>query len=70
MVRLTGTPGDSLTLAVTTPAPPSEVPPVPGSGQGLVGLTERAALTGGRPEHGATAAGGFEVGAWLSWKEL
>ena len=70
MVRLTGTPGDSLTLAVTNPAPPTEVPPVPGSGQGLIGLTERAALTGGRLEHGATAAGGFEVRAWLPWKEL
>jgi signal transduction histidine kinase len=62
-------PGDSLTRAVTNPAPPSEVPPVPGSGQGLIGLTERAALTGGRLEHGATPAGGFEVRAWLPWKE-
>lgn len=62
-------PGDSLTLAVTNPAPPSEVPPVPGTGQGLIGLTERAALTGGRLEHCATPAGGFEVRAWLPWKE-
>ncbi|MGW0953531.1 sensor histidine kinase [Streptomyces sp. NPDC001212] len=68
-VRLVGTPGDGLTLTVTNPAPPSEVPPVPGSGQGLIGLTERAILTGGRLEHGTTTAGGFEVRAWLPWGE-
>ncbi|MEU0009230.1 histidine kinase [Streptomyces sp. NPDC006314] len=68
-VRLTGAPGDGLTITVTNPAPPSEVPPVPGSGQGLIGLTERATLTGGRLEHGTTATGGFEVRAWLPWGE-
>ncbi|MEV5085814.1 histidine kinase [Streptomyces sp. NPDC056159] len=68
-VRLTGASGDGLTLTVTNPAPPSEVPPVPGSGQGLIGLTERAILTGGRLEHGTTADGGFEVRAWLPWGE-
>ncbi|MEU6667493.1 histidine kinase [Streptomyces sp. NPDC046727] len=66
-VRLTGTPGDGLTVTVTNPAPPAEVPPVPGSGQGLIGLTERAALAGGHLEHGARPDGGFEVRGWLPW---
>ncbi|MCS0600099.1 histidine kinase [Streptomyces sp. LP11] len=68
-VRLAGTPGDGLTLTVTNPAPPADVPPVPGSGQGLIGLTERATLTGGRLTHGPTPDGGFEVRAWLPWSE-
>lgn len=40
---------------------------MPGSGQGLIGLTERALLAGGRFEHGATGDGGFAVRAWLPW---
>ncbi|WP_225825300.1 sensor histidine kinase [Streptomyces naphthomycinicus] len=67
LVRLAGTPGDGLTVTVTHPAPPADVPPVPGSGQGLIGLTERAALAGGRLEHGARPDGGFEVRGWLPW---
>jgi signal transduction histidine kinase len=43
------------------------VPLVPGSGQGLIGLTERATLAGGRLEHGPEADGGFRVRAWLPW---
>ncbi|GGW63456.1 two-component sensor histidine kinase [Streptomyces lucensis JCM 4490] len=66
-VRLAGTRGDGLTITVTNPAPPSEVPPVPGSGQGLIGLSERATLAGGRLEHGTTGDGGFRVRAWLPW---
>ncbi|QTE01867.1 sensor histidine kinase [Streptomyces cyanogenus] len=66
-VRLAGTPGDGLTVTVTNPAPSSEVPPVPGSGQGLIGLTERASLAGGHLEHGTRPDGGFEVRGWLPW---
>ncbi|MEU2711747.1 histidine kinase [Streptomyces sp. NPDC007205] len=66
-LSLTGTPGDCLTLAITNPPPTTEPAPVPGSGQGLIGLTERASLTGGRLEHGTTADGGFAVRAWLPW---
>ncbi|MGW0767096.1 sensor histidine kinase [Streptomyces sp. NPDC002676] len=66
-VRVTGAPGTGLTITVRNPAPASEVPPVPGSGQGLIGLTERATLAGGRLEHGVTADGGFEVRGWLPW---
>ncbi|WP_394429183.1 sensor histidine kinase [Streptomyces sp. SGAir0957] len=66
-VSVTGAPGDGLTIEVSNPAPPGEVPHVPGSGQGLIGLTERATLAGGRLEHGAARAGGFEIRAWLPW---
>ncbi|WP_406005982.1 histidine kinase [Streptomyces sp. NBC_00637] len=66
-VTVTGGPGDGLDVYVRNPAPVGDVPPVPGSGQGLIGLTERATLTGGRLEHGAWGDGGFEVRAWLPW---
>ncbi|MET9683545.1 histidine kinase [Streptomyces coeruleorubidus] len=66
-VSVTGAPGDGLTVSVHNPPPEGEVPPVPGSGQGLIGLTERATLAGGRLEHGHTPQGGFEVRAWLPW---
>jgi signal transduction histidine kinase len=66
-VSVTGAPGDGLTVSVHNPPPEGEVPHVPGSGQGLIGLTERATLAGGRLEHGHTPEGGFEVRAWLPW---
>ncbi|MFJ3231895.1 sensor histidine kinase [Streptomyces sp. NPDC086787] len=66
-VTVTGAPGDGLTVSVDNPAPESEPPPVPGSGQGLIGLTERATLAGGRLEHGPTRDGGFGIRAWLPW---
>lgn len=66
-VRVTGAPGDGLDVTVHNPAPEAEAPHVPGSGQGLIGLTERATLAGGRLEHRATGDGGFEVRAWLPW---
>lgn len=43
------------------------MPHVPGSGQGLIGLTERATLAGGRLEHGVETDGAFAVRAWLPW---
>jgi signal transduction histidine kinase len=66
-VVVSGGPGSGLTVDVDNPAPASEVEKVPGSGQGLIGLTERATLAGGRLEHGATGDGGFHVRAWLPW---
>lgn len=66
-VTVAGGPGDGLTIEVANPAPPGVVPKVPGSGQGLIGLTERATLAGGRLEHRARADGGFRVEAWLPW---
>jgi len=66
-VRVSGTRGDGLIVIVRNPAPPGEVPHVPGSGQGLIGLTERAALAGGSLDHGPEAEGGFRVHARLPW---
>lgn len=66
-VTVRGRPGEGLTVDIHNPAPAGPVPHVPGSGQGLIGLTERAALTGGRMEHGPTPDGGFALHAWLPW---
>ncbi|WST79705.1 histidine kinase [Streptomyces sp. NBC_01136] len=66
-VCVSGAPGDGLSVSVRNPAPPGDVPHVPGSGQGLIGLTERATLAGGRLEHGPDEGGGFAVRAWLAW---
>ncbi|MFD6620405.1 sensor histidine kinase [Streptomyces diastaticus] len=66
-VTLTGGPGAGLSVDVANAAPAGPVPPVPGSGQGLIGLTERATLAGGRLAHGPRPGGGFRVTAWLPW---
>ncbi|AYA15952.1 sensor histidine kinase [Streptomyces alfalfae] len=66
-VTVSGQAGEGLTMAVANPAPPGDVPKVPGSGQGLIGLTERASLAGGRLVHGPGSEGGFHLEAWLPW---
>ncbi|HET9379575.1 MAG TPA: histidine kinase [Streptomyces sp.] len=66
-VTVSGGPGEGLVVSVRNAAPEGDVPPVPGSGQGLIGLTERATLAGGTLEHGPTADAGFQVRAWLPW---
>ncbi|WP_399891527.1 histidine kinase [Streptomyces sp. BBFR51] len=66
-VSVTGAPGDGLAMSVRNAPPEGEVPHVPGSGQGLIGLSERASLAGGTLEHGPTPGGGFEVRARLPW---
>ncbi|MFE3325758.1 sensor histidine kinase [Streptomyces sp. NPDC059176] len=66
-VTVTGGPGEGVTVAVWNPAPAGPGGGVPGSGQGLIGLTERAMLAGGRLEHGPTGDGGFAVRSWLPW---
>ncbi|MFD0372056.1 sensor histidine kinase [Streptomyces sp. NPDC127114] len=66
-LTLRGRPGDGLTVDVRNPAPAGPVPHVPGSGQGLIGLAERATLAGGRLRHGPAPDGGFALHAWLPW---
>jgi signal transduction histidine kinase len=66
-VTVSGGPGEGVAVSVRNPAPEGDAPPVPGSGQGLIGLTERATLAGGRLEHAACVDGGFELRAWLPW---
>ncbi|WP_344049669.1 sensor histidine kinase [Streptomyces thermoalcalitolerans] len=66
-VTVAGAPGDGLDIRIRNSAPEREAPHVPGSGQGLIGLTERATLIGGTLEHGPTPDGGFEVRGRLPW---
>ncbi|MFD7864150.1 sensor histidine kinase [Streptomyces sp. NPDC059783] len=62
-----GGPGRGITVEIRNPAPVEPFERVPGSGQGLIGLTERATLAGGRLDHGPEPDGGFGVWAWLPW---
>jgi signal transduction histidine kinase len=64
-VVLDGRPGDGLVIEVRNPLPAKPFPS-PG-GTGLVGLTERVRLAGGRLDHGSTGTGDFRVHAWLPW---
>lgn len=66
LVEVTRGPG-GLEVSVTNPVP--AVPPAaatPGSGAGLIGLTERVTLAGGHLQHGQPG-GSFRVHAWLPW---
>ncbi|SCZ16448.1 Signal transduction histidine kinase [Streptomyces sp. 136MFCol5.1] len=66
-LTLAGAPRDGLTLEVTNTLPaawPSTAPP--GARQGLIGMSERAALAGGTFAHSRTADR-YQVMAWLPW---
>ena len=67
-VRLDGAAGTGLTVEVRNRLPVGgPAVPIPGAGSGLIGLSERASLAGGRLEHGRTPGGDFELRAWLPW---
>jgi signal transduction histidine kinase len=66
-VALSGGPGEGLTISVRNPLRIGSSLDVPDSGLGLVGLTERAALVGGRLTHGVTADREFALTVWLPW---
>ncbi|MEL7978227.1 histidine kinase [Isoptericola sp. F-RaC21] len=73
-VSVAGAPGDGLTIVVSNPVrsvgPVPEAPAAPPSGLGLVGLTERAELVGGRLTYGTVAedrGAAFRLEAWLPW---
>src|SRR5204862_453323 len=68
-LRLEGAPGEGLTIEVRNPAPvlAAGEPEIPGAGTGLVGLAERAKLSGGPLEHGLEPDGDFRLRAWLPW---
>ena len=68
-LRLDGGPGDGLTIEVRNPTPAlaTAEPKIPGTGAGLLGLAERATLSGGRLEHGLDDRGQFRLHAWLPW---
>ncbi|GLL07528.1 sensor histidine kinase [Dactylosporangium matsuzakiense] len=71
-VTVRAAPGDGVTVEIRNPCPMGTGggTAVPGAGIGLIGLTERAALAGGRLEHGPTPAGEFRLWAWLPWPTL
>ena len=63
-ITLEGEPGAHLTIDVSNPIGGASV--IPGSGTGLVGLTERVRLAGGQLDHRTTATE-FRVSASLPW---
>jgi signal transduction histidine kinase len=67
-VILSGTAGTQLTIEISNPvlAGPAADPVTPGSGTGLVGLSERVQLAGGQLDH-RLADGEFRMRAWLPW---
>jgi signal transduction histidine kinase len=66
-VTVGGGPGEGLTVEVRNPAPAAApANGIPGAGQGLIGLGERASLAGGRLTHGRSR-GDFRLTAWLPW---
>jgi signal transduction histidine kinase len=69
-LRLNGSPGHGLTIEVRNPtlALAAAEPKIPGTGAGLLGLTERATLSGGHLEHGLDEHGQFRLHAWLPWQ--
>ena len=66
VVNPTGPVSAGTVSAGTAPAGPAF--PVPGSGTGLIGLTERLELAGGRL-YWANSEGEFVLRAWLPWPE-
>jgi signal transduction histidine kinase len=68
-LTIKGSPGTGLTIEVRNPAPvlATGTTAIPGSGTGLVGLAERAVLSGGRLQHGLDEHGDFRLRAWLPW---
>jgi signal transduction histidine kinase len=67
-VTVDGAAGTGLTVEVRNRLPVG-VPAarIPGTGTGLIGLSERTTLAGGRLEHGRTPGGDFQLRAWLPW---
>ncbi|NEE06950.1 sensor histidine kinase [Streptomyces sp. SID7499] len=57
-----------VTVRITNTAPTGPVPSSPGTGHGLLGMRERAAILGGTLTCAATADGGYEVSAALPAK--
>ncbi|MEV1315056.1 histidine kinase [Micromonospora arborensis] len=65
-LALDGLPSAGLSIVVSNPTTPDSGATSDG-GAGLIGLAERAALTGGRVTHHIDASGRFHLTAWLPW---
>ncbi|MFC8296551.1 sensor histidine kinase [Micromonospora orduensis] len=68
-VDVTGGPGTGLTVAIGNrwPVGTQAGGTLPGAGTGLVGISERVTLAGGRLAYGRDDAGDFRLAAWLPW---
>jgi signal transduction histidine kinase len=66
MLKVNGQAGGTLEIVLTNPAGDG-VPLAPGSGTGLVGLTERVQLAGGTLDHRRARGGEFRLHASLPW---
>jgi signal transduction histidine kinase len=68
-VGVTGRVAAGLSIEVRNPLPVgrSWQSKLPGSGSGIIGLTERATLAGGKIEHGPTEGGDFRLWVWIPW---
>ena len=69
-VVVAGAPGEGLKVEISNRRPlveTTESNAIPGSGTGLIGLTERVELAGGNLSHGPRPDGRFTLQAWLPW---
>jgi signal transduction histidine kinase len=66
-VEVTVKGGDDLLVLVVSRRSAAHANGTPGTGTGLIGLSERVALMGGRLEHGPNARGDFVLRATLPW---
>jgi signal transduction histidine kinase len=67
-VNVAGSADDGLRIDIRNPWPVGgRAASIPGTGTGLIGLTERATLAGGRLRHGRTPQDEFALTAWLPW---
>ena len=66
-ITLEGTAGGTLRTGVRNARPTARLAPPPSSGFGLLGLTERVTLAGGRLDHRPTPDGGYALTAHLPW---
>lgn len=66
-VTLAGNPGGELHVEVSNPRSVGNAPDVPASGLGLLGLTERVELSGGRIRHGWVTGDRHRLSVWLPW---
>ncbi|MEU8153803.1 histidine kinase [Micromonospora sp. NPDC048986] len=68
-VDVAGGPGAGLTVAIGNrwPVGAPAGGTLPGAGTGLVGISERVTLAGGRLAYGRDDSGDFRLAAWLPW---
>ncbi|MEV4120579.1 histidine kinase [Micromonospora sp. NPDC049645] len=68
-VDVAGGPGAGLTVAIGNrwPVGAPTGGTLPGAGTGLVGISERVTLAGGRLAYGRDDTGDFRLAAWLPW---